>query len=133
MLVKKITIPLVPVTKKNAQRILVNRATGKPFVMPSEKYKQYEEDCRIFLRQSGDPIAYPVNVRCLFYVPTRRRVDLSNLISAIDDILVKYGILEDDNRDVIAGHDGSRVFYDKKNPRTEIYITKMEDYDQWKN
>ena len=45
-----------------------------------------------------------------------------NLLQAVDDILVEAGILEDDNYCIVAGHDGSRVYYDKQNPRTEIGI-----------
>ena len=41
------------------------------------------------------------------------------------DILVDAGILEDDNSNIVAGHDGSRVLYDKENPRTEILITRI--------
>ena len=47
------------------------------------------------------------------------------MLEAIDDIMVKAGLLEDDNYTVIAGHDGSRVLYDRENPRTEVVITKM--------
>ena len=65
-----------------------------------------------------------VNVKCLFYMPTHRLCDLVNLLEAIDDILVKRGILKDDNYTVIASHDGSRVYYDKNNPRTEVYISE---------
>ena len=52
---------------------------------------------------------------------------MSNLIASADDILVKYGILEDDNFHIIVGHDGSRVKIDKDNPRTEITIYKGEE------
>ena len=45
-----------------------------------------------------------------------------NLLQAVDDILVEAGILADDNYCIVAGHDGSRVYYDKQNPRTEIGI-----------
>lgn len=55
-------------------------------------------------------------------MPTKRRVDLSNLIEAVDDILVKAGVLEDDNYKIVQSHDGSRVLHDKENPRTEITI-----------
>ena len=48
----------------------------------------------------------------------------TNLLEAIDDIMVKAGLLVDDNFTIIQSHDGSRVFYDKNNPRTEIRITK---------
>lgn len=56
---------------------------------------------------------------------------MSNLLNAIDDAMVKSGLILDDNRDIIAAHDGSRVFHDKFNPRIEILITEMKNYSQW--
>jgi Holliday junction resolvase RusA-like endonuclease len=58
---------------------------------------------------------------------TRRKVDALNLQATIDDLLIEAGIIEDDNSTIIVAHDGSRVLYDKEKPRTEIYITEMED------
>lgn len=121
----KFTIPLPPISKKNSQRIVTNRATGKPFIMPSEQYERYERDAAYFIPR-GARITEPVNVKCLFYMPTRRKVDLTNLLEAIDDVMVKAGLLADDNYTVIESHDGSRVLYDKDRPRTEIIITKNE-------
>lgn len=120
------TIPLAPISKKNSQRILKNKKTGKRFISPSEQYKQYERDAMYFIPR-GHCIDYPVNVKCLFYMPTRRKVDLTNLLEAIDDIIVKAGLLADDNYTIIESHDGSRVYYDKENPRTEITITKFKE------
>ena len=38
----------------------------------------------------------------------------------------------DDNRNIIASTDGSRVYWDKTNPRVEITITDAEpEYTQW--
>ena len=122
------TIPLAPVTKKNHQQIMYNAKTGRRFVKPSPQYEQYAEAARWFLRPvPAEPICTPVNVRCLFYLPTRRRTDLVNLLQAVDDILVEAGILADDNYCIVAGHDGSRVYYDKQNPRTEIGIEEAEE------
>ena len=119
----KFTIPLAPISKKNSQQIMLNRTTGKPFIMPSKQYKQYESTALYFIPR-GEPINEPVNVKCLFYMPTRRKVDLTNLLEAIDDVMVKAGLLADDNSGIVVGHDFSRVLYDKDNPRTEVYITK---------
>ena len=121
------TIPLAPVTKKNSQRIVINRTTGRPMIIPSAAYKDYEREAALFMPR-GVRIDKPVNIKCLFYMPTRRKCDLTNLLEAIDDILVKTGVLSDDNYTVIESHDGSRVFYDKDNPRTEIYITYSNFY-----
>ena len=62
---------------------------------------------------------------------TRRKVDLTNLLSATCDILVKYSVIVDDNRDIVAAHDGSKVLYCKESPRTEIEITRLDNYEKW--
>lgn len=127
----KYVIKLPPITKKNSQQILMNPKTKRPFIMPSKKYKEYEAQAGWFLKpRPPRPISCVLNVKCLFYMPTRRRVDLTNLLEAVDDILVHVGIIEDDHYGIIAAHDGSRVLYDKDNPRTEIYITKMPAPEQ---
>jgi Holliday junction resolvase RusA-like endonuclease len=121
----KFTIPLAPISKKNSQRIFRPNGMNRPIIVPSAQYKQYESDAAHFIPR-GVYIKTPVNVKCLFYMPTRRKVDLTNLLEAIDDIMVKTGLLADDNYTVIESHDGSRVLYDKTNPRTEIIITINE-------
>lgn len=117
-------IDIAPVTKKNSQRILKNHKTGKYFIAPSENYEDYEAAAGYFLRPTD--IDYAVNIAYLFYMPTRRRVDLGNLINAADDVLVKYGVVKDDNSKIIKTHNGSLVLYDKERPRTEIYITRLD-------
>ncbi len=123
---KEIVIPLAPATKKNSQQIFVNKATGRAFISPSAKYKAYEKACAEYIKSTDEPIDYPVNVKCVYYMPTRRKVDLTNLLEATCDVLVKYGAIADDNSSIVVAHDGSRVGYDKDNPRTEIVITPME-------
>ena len=123
----KMVIRLKPITKKNSQRIATRKVNGKyvPFILQSKAYVQYEKDCGYFIKGKGLKIDYPVNVKCLYYMPTRRRVDLTNLMEATHDILVKYEVLEDDNCKIIRSVDGSRVDYDKDDPRTEIVITAL--------
>lgn len=93
-------------------------------VIPSKQYRQYEKDCKIFIPKC-DTITKPINVKALFYMPTKRRVDLTNLFEALNDIMVKYQVIEDDNSKIIVSLDGSRVLYSKENPRTEIEITEV--------
>lgn len=129
----KFTLPIKPVTKKNSGQII--QVGGTPRLIPSKQYRQFEKDCLPYLirvkLQTGE-ITYPINIKCTFYMETRRRVDLPNLLNAVDDAMVKSGLIVDDNRDIVAGHDGSRVFHDKENPRIEIEITNLTDYQQWK-
>lgn len=120
----KFTIPLPPVSKKNSQQILINNATRKPFIAPSKQYKEYEAAALWFIPKPRAPINMPVNVKCLFYMPTKRKCDLVNLQEAILDIMTKAGLLKDDNFTIVQSMDGSRVLYDKENPRTEVYIEK---------
>ena len=116
------TIGISPITKKNHQQII--RVQGRPMVIPSKQYKQYEKDCAAFM-PSIETINEPVNVKAVYYMPTRRRVDLCNLHEALCDILVHYGIVEDDNSKIIATMDGSCVRYDKVHPRTEVTIERL--------
>lgn len=117
-----------PRTKKNSQSIRCNPRTGRRFISPSEAYKVYEADCLSQIPgKARQKIDLPVNVRCVYYMPTRRRVDLTNLLEATDDILVRANVLEDDHCGIIAGHDGSRVCYDRARPRVEIEIVTMEE------
>ena len=111
-------IPLPPVTKKNHGQIVMNH--GRPVLLPSPQFRQYQKDASIFIPQYR--IDGPVEISARFFMPTRRKVDLTNLLEALDDLLVVCGLLEDDNMTVISSHDGSRVFYDKENPRTEVEI-----------
>lgn len=117
----KFTIPLAPVTKKNSQRII--KAKGHYIPLPSKTYMDYESKAGWFIPKVST-IDYPITVKCIFYMPTRRRCDLTNLLEAIDDVMVKYKLIEDDNYNIIVSHDGSRVFFDKSNPRTEVIIEK---------
>lgn len=126
------TIPVRPATKKNSGQII--QVKGRNVLIPSKQYKQFEKDCLPYLyhvKDTAGVINYPVNVQCIFFTETKRKIDLPNLLNAIDDAMVKSGLLVDDNRDIIAAHDGSRVFHDKFNPRIEIVISGMENYHQW--
>ena len=127
------TIPLPPVTKKNSaqightgQKCPVCKRGKFVRLLPSKQYREYEE-AALWCLQRREPIDRPVNVKCLFYMPTARLVDLTNLLEAADDALVTAGVLADDNSRIVTGHDGSRVLLDREKPRTEIFITEVEN------
>ena len=125
----EIIIPGTPITKKNSQQIVVNKKTGRPFIMPSSQYKKYRTVCLEHINYDGEPIDEPVNIKCVYYMPTKRRVDLVNLLEGSLDILQDAGVIQDDCMKIAYSHDGSRVLYDKENPRVEITIEKSpEDF-----
>ena len=120
------TLKDAPRTKKNHQQIR-KTSSGRRFVAPSKDFLLYQEKCLWQIKVPQRAISEAVNVRCVYYRPNRRRVDLVNLMEATCDILVKAGALADDCAAIVAGHDGSRVLLDRQNPRVEIEITRMED------
>ena len=129
-LICRYVVRLPPRTKKNSQEIRFRdpRRRTQPYIAPSEAFKEYQHNCYPFLiPRPPAPISRRVQVVCRFYRDTMRRMDLTNAEEAIDDILVHYGILADDNCNVLVSHDGSRVLYDKDDPRTEIEIYALED------
>ena len=147
-----ITIPVEARPKKNSPRILWKKADkpfqikfGKyvaceigyrPMIIPSEGNEEFEAAVIPYLyevKKTTGVINYPINVKAVYYRSSKHRIDLSNLHEALHDAMTKSGLILDDNRDIIAGHDGSRVYFDKFNPRIEITIEEMKDYDQWNN
>lgn len=119
----KFMIPLNPVTKKNSQQIIF--AKGRYIPIPSRVYREYEESCGWYLPKV-EVINHPVNIKAVYFMQTRRKVDLCNLHEALHDVLVKYRIIADDNSRIVVSTDGSRVRYDKEHPRTEVEITEVE-------
>ena len=129
-------IPGKPVTKKNSMQMVKNPKTGKWFPIPSKQYKAYEKAAETsFDTIPVEPIDFPVNVRCVYHLERNKDgslpkniPDLTNLLEATDDILVKYKILKDDNATIVARHDGSRVQFDAEPgaPCTRITIYGLE-------
>lgn len=135
-MIQKYTISGDPVSKKNSQRIVLLHCKGtngkpitRPMIAPSALYKKYEKKA---LKELADVAPFdtsigPVNIKCIYYTKTLRNVDLTNLLEATDDILVKTRIIPDDGRKYVGGHDGSRIYHDKDNPRVEIEISYIEN------
>lgn len=148
-----IVIPGQPVVKKNTHRISVfikDKKTGRKKVRPyplyyyTERWKEWAGRaiiaCYNFKEKHPEyiyPITDRINLKVLFYLNNLRTVDLSALYEGIQDVLAgnagiqsklapeSYQILFDDSFKYIGSHDGSRIFWDKQNPRTEVFITEF--------
>ena len=125
------TIPLAPRSKKNSPRVVKGRSR-KVIVLPSAAFEEYQEKCGYYIPCKWACISQPVNVCMKFYTDTRRRVDKTNLESAMLDVLVHYGVLADDCRDIVYSTNGTCVEWDRNNPRTEIAITELDGVDVWR-
>lgn len=119
------SIPINPVTKKNHGQI-VTLKNGRRLLLPSKQYQDFAKLAKSFLPSLDAPIDFPINLECHYFMKTRRKCDLVNLLQATCDILVDNNIILDDNYSIIASIDGSFVSYDKDNPRTDIFITKKD-------
>ena len=120
----KTTIPINPRTKKNSMQMITK---PKPRLIQSKIYRQYESDCLKLLKRTREPLNCEVIVCAKYYRGTLHKCDITNLNGALHDILVKARILEDDNYTIVKGTDGSRVYIDKENPRTEVVIYEFEE------
>jgi len=121
----KITIPITPRSKKNSQEIVFNRKTGHRMVIQNKKYTEFEKECKKYIPNIDTPIDYPINLQCKFYVPDARKRDIANYLEAIQDILVKYKVLSDDNYNIVSSLNGCSMEIDRENSRIEINIEKI--------
>lgn len=116
-----IKIPLLCRSKKNSQEIIYNKNTKRPMIIQSKLYRNFERECWPYLVKYRLKINEPINLKCVFIVTDKKRRDISNLINAIQDILVKYEVLADDNYNIIKSLDGTRILY-KPNEEAKIII-----------
>jgi len=121
----KFTIPGAPRTKKNSMRIV--RRGSKVIPIPSKAFEEYQDMAGIYIPFKWQLMDKPMNVKCTYYMDTHGKVDLLNLLGATCDILTHYGVIRDDNSNIVVSHDGSRVLYDKQNPRVEVEIAEASN------
>lgn len=120
-----------PIPKKNSMRPIRTR-DGRTMLLQAQNYLDYAKAAKLQLSQQRNNIAgyeridYPVNVCCIYYRKDHRKTDLVNLLNGTCDLLTESGIIADDNYHIVAATDGSRVYYDKDNPRVEITITPVD-------
>ena len=120
MSVIDITLKGRPVTKKNSGRIIT--INGKPIIIPSEAYKNYEDACMWQLAGKKLHISGIIVVECKYYLPNKRSwPDLIGLLQATSDILTKAKVIDDDKW-ICSYGDSSIAGIDKENPRAEIRI-----------
>ena len=136
-LLAKYVIPLDPRTKKNHQTIAgkgprcpVCGKRERQYIRQGRTNTEYAARAAQYLHpRPAVPFDGKIHIVYRLYMQTRRRVDDLNLYGALDDILVTERIIKDDSISYIRNRDGSRVDYDKENPRAEIYIYEEVESD----
>ena len=107
-------------SKKNSR---INTKSGRSF--PSSKYTAWHKDAIKQLKeQEVERAEYKMveEIALTFYAQDLRKFDLTNKTESVMDLLVDYGLLEDDNCYVLPHI--SIVFggVDRDNPRCEITL-----------
>lgn len=108
----------IPSKKNQKQR------TGR-FLVSSKAYQEREKEQLKSLVGQVEQLRLnqELKVNYKFYMPDNRKSDLSNKVESINDLLVKYWLLEDDNRMIIKELNMRCEWVDKNNPRCEIVIS----------
>lgn len=92
----------------------------------------YSQDVYRHLAEKEPPeiTTAPLTIHYDYYHGSRRRHDVLNPISIIDkfgmDALVNWGLLPDDNIDIVKQYVITSRGVDKENPRASLRITKYE-------
>lgn len=113
--------------KKNSKRLV--HINGRMIPISSQIFMDWHEDamkqlCNLKIPQLK--LSIPLTITATFYQPDDRKRDLSNQIESVNDLLVDYGFLEDDNRRIVQEvhlYDGG---IDRKNPRCVIEVETKE-------
>ena len=121
-----------PPSKKNSKQLIYNKRTHKPVIVGSKKFQRWYKQVIKQVKNDRVPklhINDMVNAKMLIYRKDRRGGpgDVNNFVQAPLDLLRDIGVIDDDNRDIVYSTDGSRLFYDKENPRIEIELAITEE------
>ena len=127
MNVQEFTITGRVPSKKNSRNIFVLKGKS-PRVMnlPSNKYAEWHVQAEAQLQSQFFACGSVEEVQLEWYMPDKRRCDLTNKTESIMDLLVDTGILNDDSWQCVPSLFIRCLGVDKKNPRVKIWI-KFKD------
>lgn len=97
----EITLTGIIPSKKNSRQIICR---GRfPTSIPSKKHKEWHKVAMVQLSEQGikPEKLTSVNMTVQLYAKDKRKADASNKLESINDLLVDYGFLDDDNWFVI--------------------------------
>jgi Holliday junction resolvase RusA-like endonuclease len=103
-------------SKKNSKRIY---SCGRfKRVLPSKAYCEWEEQARKIIHKRNPLLTSDVTVEAHIYY-SGQQPDLSGCMESLGDCL--EGVIWENDRQIISW-DGTRLYHDKNNPRTEIIV-----------
>lgn len=117
-------------SKKNSK--VLARVKGRPMLLPSRKYQEWEKRARLVIMAEGRP-PEPFKAARLFMVIYHGDLikrDSNNATQGVQDVLVDMGVIQDDNWMVIGTPEVVHMV-DVEDPRLEVTVEESEPKD-WK-
>lgn len=106
-------------SKKNSRNIFVRG--NRPINIPSKQYGNWHKQASQQLIGVKE-ILGEVEIQIDFYMPDKRKADLTNKAESIMDLLVDLKIIQDDSWQYVPSLILMSKGVDKENPRAEIWI-----------
>src|SRR5260221_8424989 len=101
--------------KKNSKQLFIHG--GKPAMVSSKRYLDWEKSALWELKIIKPVVLYPTQLSLYFFFRDLRRRDLDNCVSSVCDVLVKAGIIPDDDVLHLRAIDAYYAGVDRVNPR----------------
>jgi Holliday junction resolvase RusA-like endonuclease len=121
---KVFTIPGNTPSSKNSRvwtgRYSIASAATRKWKLATDQY--WKDQAKAF-RKESKALSKPLYVEFKFYRKSKHKFDLINIAQAVQDAMVNYDWIDDDNADELIPVFATYV-YDNKNPRVEIKILK---------
>lgn len=115
-------------SKKNSK--VLARVKGRPMLLPSRKFQEWEKRARLAIMASGRPVEplKAARLSMVIYHGDMLRRDTNNATQGVQDVLVDMGVIEDDNWMVIGSPDVVHAI-DVEDPRLEVLVEPEEPRD----
>jgi len=122
----------VPSSKNSKQwtgKMLIHSKVTRNYIKDTKQlYIQSKEEFDTMLFDAaGIELPLPIHIDMYFVRSSRRKFDYINPAQTIQDLMVKWGWIEDDNCDIIVPH-FSGYHVDKENPG--VYIKVLSNGDK---
>tara|TARA_Y100000361_G_scaffold151122_1_gene167977 strand:+ start:4212 stop:4802 length:591 start_codon:yes stop_codon:yes gene_type:complete len=129
---KEIFIPgNVPSSKNSKQwtgKMLIHSKPTRNYIRDTKQhYIQAKEEFKSqLIDKAGIELSYPIHIDFYFVRSSRRKFDYINPAQTVQDLMVKYGWIDDDNCDIIVPH-FSGYHVDKNKPGVLIKVLDMNE------
>lgn len=95
-------------SSKNSRQIFLNKYTGRRYVVKSDAAKADEielinklKNIKIAFQKELRGKLLPYHIKFKIYRQTKRRFDYINIIQNLQDCMVKAGLIDDDNANIL--------------------------------